>query len=327
LSDVTRQLEPLAEVGVRYVIIHKYRAGADEVSRWREWFVFQPTYEDEHLLVFSTTPRYGEDFQIATELGDGIGVMDAGVSAHEVGQGGSVDVQILWGTQDAPRRDWMVRLALVDSMGQEAQEADFEPFSNWPTSEWGQSAIVGNRLTFQVNPYIPGGAYSMTLSLVDSATGERLGESIALGQLDVQAMERVFEVPQVAVESEAVFGDDVRLLGYDLHQESDQLRVTLHWQALQRMDVDYKFFVHVVDPATEQLVAQADVMPRGWTYPTSWWEAGEVISDEITLSLTDVPSGNYRLYIGVYSDAGGRLLVNLGGDRYELEGEVTIKEP
>jgi hypothetical protein len=323
LDDVTRQLAPLSEVGVRYVLIHKYRAGEDEVSRWREWFAFGPYYEDEYLLVFRTSPRYGEDFQLTTDLGDGIGVMDSGVSTHEVGQGGSLDVQVLWGTRDAPRRDWMARLALVDSQGQEVQYEDFEPFPDWPTSAWGQSAAVRSHLMLSVDPYILGGTYSMSLSLVDLATGERLGESIDLGQLDVQAMERMFEVPKVETKSEAVFGDALRLLGYDLHQDSGQLRITLHWQALRRMDEAYKFFVHVVDPASEQLVAQADVMPRDWTYPTSWWETGEVVSDEIVLPLTDVPAGAYRLYVGVYSDDGGRLPVSLGGDRYELE-EMTI---
>jgi hypothetical protein len=323
LGDVTRQLEPLAEVGVRYVLIHKYRAGEDGVSRWREWFAFQPYYEDEYLVVFRTTPHYGEDFQLATELGDGIGVMDTSVSTHEVGQGGSLDIQVLWGTRDAPRRDWTARLALVDSMGQVAQHEDFEPFPDWPTSAWGQDAVVRRRLTLPVDPYIPGGTYSMALGLVDSATGERAGESIDLGQLDVQAMERVFEVPEVETKSEATFGDDLRLLGYSLHQENDQVKITLHWQTLQRMDEAYKFFVHLIDPATERLAAQADVMPYGWTYPTSWWEAGEIVSDEITLSLKDVPEGIYRLYVGVYSDDGGRLPVSLGGDRYKLD-EMTI---
>lgn len=324
LGDVTRQLEPLAEVGVRYVLIHKYRAGEDEVSRWREWFAFQPYYEDEYLLVFRTSPHYGEDFQLTTELGDGIGVMDTSVSTHKVGQSGSLDFQVLWGTRDAPRRDWTARLALTDPMGQVVQYEDLEPFPDWPTSEWGQSAVVRRHLALLVDPYIPGDTYSMTLGLVDSATGKQLGESIDLGQLDVQAMKRVFEAPEVETKSNATFGDDLRLLGYDLHQENDQVRITLHWQALQRMDEAYKFFVHLVDPATERLAAQADVMPYGWTYPTSWWEAGEVVSDEISLPLTDVPSGIYRLYIGVYSDDGGRLPVSLGGDRYELDGEVTI---
>ncbi len=323
LDDVTRQLSPLAQVGVRYVLIHKYRASKDEVSRWRRWFAFAPCYEDEYLLVFRTTPRYGEGFEFTTELGDGIGVIDTSVSPREVGQGGSVGVKAVWVSRDAPRQDWMVRLALVDPTGQEAQGEDFELFPDWPTSQWGPSAVVRGQWTLQVDPYIPGGTYSMTLGLVDSVTGERSDESIALGRLNVQAIERVFEAPEVETESEAVFGQ-LRLLGYDLHQGNDQVRITLHWQALQRMDEAYKFFVHLVDPVSGRLVAQADVMPYDWTYPTFWWEAGEFVSDEITLSLEGVPPGVYNLYVGVYRADGERLPVSLGGDRYELEDEITV---
>jgi len=324
LRDVTRQLGPLAEVGVRYVLIHKYRAGEDKVSRWREWFFFQPYYEDGRLLVFRTAPRYGEDFRFATELGDGIGILDAGVSTHELGQGGSLDVEAVWGTRDAPRRDWMARLELVDPTGQEVQTEDAKPFPGWPTSEWGQSAVARGHWTLQADPHIPDGAYTVTLSLIDSMTGERAGEPLQLGQVSVQATERVFEMPEVETESEAVFGGELRLLGYDLHQGNDQAKVTLHWQALQRMDQAYKFFVHVVDPKNERLVAQADVMPRNWTYPTTWWEAEEFVSDEIRLSLEEVPPGVYKLYVGIYEVEGGRLPVSLGGDRYMLEDEIAI---
>ncbi|MBN1813303.1 MAG: hypothetical protein JXA14_15815 [Anaerolineae bacterium] len=334
LDDVTRQLNPLAEVGVRYVLIHKYRAGADETLRWREWFAFQPYYEDEYLLVFRTAPRYGEDFQFTTELGDGIGVMDTGVSTREVVQGGSVDVKAVWGSEDAPRQDWMVCLALVDSTGQEVQREDFELFPGRPTSEWGQSAVVRARWTLRVDPYIPaGGTYAMKLSLVNPETGERLGEPIELGRLDVQAIERAFEMPEVETESEAVFGEELRLLGYDMRRESDRVKITLHWQALRRMDVAYKFFMHVVDPESGRLIAQTDVMPYGWTYPTFWWEAGEVVSDEITLSLADVPRGTYRLEIGVYDpDSGERLPLTDGrgsnqpADRFFLSEMMEVTE-
>jgi hypothetical protein len=324
LNDVTRQLDPLAEVGVRYVLIHKYRASVGEVARWQEWFTFAPYYEDEYLLVFRTVPRYGEDFAFAAELGDGVGVMDTRVSAREVEQGGSVDVIALLGTRETPRRDWTVRLALADPAGREVQVEDVEPFPGWPTSQWGSSAVVRGQWTLQLDPYLPGGTYSMALSLVDPATGGRLGESIALGRLSLQAIERVFERPKVETESEADFGEALRLLGYDLHQGNDRVSITLHWQALQRMDEAYKFFVHVVDPASGQLVAQADVMPYDWTYPTSWWEAGEFVSDDIALSLEGVPPSVYDVYVGVYRAGGGRLPVSVGGDQYKLEDEITI---
>jgi hypothetical protein len=73
------------------------------------------------------------------------------------------------------------------------------------------------------------------------------------------------------------------------------------------------------------------VMPYHWTYPTFWWETGEVVSDEITLPLAGVPRGTYRLEIGVYDpNSGERLMLSDGGgqqptDRFVLP-EVEIAE-
>ena len=97
------------------------------------------------------------------------------------------------------------------------------------------------------------------------------------------------------------FGGVMRLLGYDLVQTGDELRLTLHWRALSAMTTDYRVFVHLFDPATERIVAQFDGMPLRGAYPTSWWWPGEVLSDQITLSLAGVPAGNYRLATGVYN--------------------------
>ena len=73
----------------------------------------------------------------------------------------------------------------------------------------------------------------------------------------------------------------------------------------------YKFFVHLYDVESGALVAQADVVPRGWTYPNTWWEAEEVVSDKVVLSLEGVPAGTYSLAVGVYDpETGERLLIS-----------------
>ena len=143
--------------------------------------------------------------------------------------------------------------------------------------------------------------------------------------------ERSFDVPNIAQEIGAVFGDDLRLLGYDLEMQADSLHVTLHWQALQRMDVSYTMFVHVIDPTTGEIVGQADVMPYGYTYPTAWWETGEVVSDEVVVSLEEAAPGTYRMAVGVYdADTGERLAISdqpsdltVDGDRLLLPDPVS----
>jgi hypothetical protein len=74
------------------------------------------------------------------------------------------------------------------------------------------------------------------------------------------------------------------------------------------MEVAYKFFVHLEDAETHRLVAQADVMPRDWTYPTVEWEVGEVVPDEISISVSGLPSGEYELWVGAYHPGTGERL-------------------
>jgi len=89
--------------------------------------------------------------------------------------------------------------------------------------------------------------------------------------------------------------------------------------------------VHLFDPETEEILAQSDAMPRGGAYPTSWWQAGEVVSETVTLPLAGVPSGRYRLAVGLY-DPSGRLPAigadgqRLADDRVILPMQVNIGE-
>jgi hypothetical protein len=167
---------------------------------------------------------------------------------------------------------------------------------------------------------------------MDPDTGREAGRPVLLGQVDAQAIERTFEIPDIAVESDATFGTALKLLGYDLRKEADRVTLKLHWQALRRMETSYKFFVHLVGNETGNLVAQADFVPYGWTYHTTWWEAEEVVSEEVVLPLADVPPTICRVEIGVYhGDSGERLPLTDGAgprqppDRYVLPEVVEIR--
>ena len=97
---------------------------------------------------------------------------------------------------------------------------------------------------------------------------------------------------------DAAFGGAIKLLGYDFQRDGGRLALTLHWQALSDIGADYKFFVHVFDPRTEQIVAQVDAMPGGNAYPTSRWVKGEVVSETVDLSIGQ--TGTYRVATGWY---------------------------
>jgi hypothetical protein len=153
-------------------------------------------------------------------------------------------------------------------------------------------------------------------------------EYVAVGQVLMEAPERVFGVPTMAHTVGADFNDVLRLLGYDLNVTPDALHLVLHWQALQRMDKSYKIFVHLQAVGSDELVAQRDVVPRDWTYPTTWWEEGEVVSDEMELLLEEVPPGEYRLWVGVYQPlTGERLPISDPGPEFDaVQGRLMLPD-
>ncbi len=84
------------------------------------------------------------------------------------------------------------------------------------------------------------------------------------------------------------------------------LPVTLYWRALGRMDADYAVSVRLVDEAGRRW-AQRDGQPVFSLLPTGQWRPGTFVRDEYRLDLPpDVPPGDYRLQVVVYSPADGQ---------------------
>lgn len=128
------------------------------------------------------------------------------------------------------------------------------------------------------------------------------------------------------VRQSALFGTDLRLLGYELRpgplrpmitslegaderviRPGEPLQINLHWQALNRLPHDYALFVHVVDQQGN-VVAQRDAVMRQAEYPTTRWQPDELVIDRADLPLPALPPGQYRLDIGVYRMENGERL-------------------
>ena len=80
----------------------------------------------------------------------------------------------------------------------------------------------------------------------------------------------------------------------------DTLQVTLFWEALAPMDVDYTVFLHIRNSQGET-VAQRDSQPFDGLYPTSQWQVGEEITQPLDVDLPlDLTPGPYALHMGLY---------------------------
>jgi hypothetical protein len=214
-----------------------------------------------------------------------------------------LEIDVGWGAAEAPAHDYEVRVALVDDRGAVTHEESFPLSPDWPTSEWPKNAVAWGYYLVHTSPSLPAGDYEVTLALADRETGVSRTQPLPVGRLTVSEAPCLFTIPSQAeevVRADARFGDELRLLGYQLSRQEDLLTVDLYWRAERRMETAYKVFVHLLDTSTQVPVAQDDAMPRRWTYPTTLWSPGELVTDTILLLLQDVPSGTYGLALGVY---------------------------
>jgi hypothetical protein len=136
--------------------------------------------------------------------------------------------------------------------------------------------------------------------------------------------EHLFDVPPIGQPLEAQFGEDIRLLGYDLTQDVGQpggeLQLTLYWQAINHPTAGYTVFNHVVS-ADGQMQGQFDSPPVGDGWLTTTWLPGEIVIDRRTIPLRlNAAPGVHERNVGLYSASSGlRLPVLVDGQR--LEGD------
>jgi hypothetical protein len=105
------------------------------------------------------------------------------------------------------------------------------------------------------------------------------------------------------------FGDEVRLLGYDVSGDrvgrGGQLEVTLHFQALAPLE-GVRFFSHLVGPSG---FMNLDHAPVQGSHPLARWRAGETIRDRFSIAVpTTFSPGSYTLLIGFWRPAGNQRL-------------------
>ncbi len=225
-------------------------------------------------------------------------------------------VKLVWGARRPIAANYGISLRLRDARGQEVQVMDTQPgYGFLPTSLWPPGEMVTDRYEFPLPADLPQGEeYTLHVVLYRFPSLQAIGErpvgpfTIPLEMpYEEKPTPRQFTLPPVPYPVEITFGREIRLVGYSVEREGDRLHLTLYWQALAAPQGDYTRFVHLFDPATKTVVAQNDSPPRGGKYPTSWWTAGEVVTETVILPLDGVGPGMYRLAVGLYDTTVTRL--------------------
>ncbi len=144
---------------------------------------------------------------------------------------------------------------------------------------------------------------------------------------------RVQGAPQLTPQKpvRALLGDTMQLIGYDLKREPDAILLTIYWGCIAEMKTDYTVFVHLngeTNPENQSpLWAQDDAMPGHGAYPTSRWQAGEVIVDEYRLvPPKSAPRGEYEIEVGMYTGQTGTRVRTEDADGVPMENDRVLFE-
>jgi hypothetical protein len=149
----------------------------------------------------------------------------------------------------------------------------------------------------------------------------RRGEELNIAVYQLWSVEPDFDTA-------VTFGEQVRMLGYDLNTADiapgSTLDLRFYWQPIRQPDADYNVFIHLVSADdSDTILAQHDGVPsRSSLRPTSTWNDlnERFISRDFSLIVPDnLQPGSYLLRIGLYNwRTGQRLHTEEGHDTFEI---------
>jgi hypothetical protein len=251
--------------------------------------------------------------------------------------GDTIVVELIWLSLDTLADDLSVRLELVDGSGVATHGETFA-ISEYPTSRWRAGELIDALYDLRLPAELEGARYRLLAQVLDAA-GEPMGGAAELGEIDVSAQERLFELPQPPqYPLDLTLGDGIRLLGYDLPATTStpggEVPLTLYWACEDTPETSYTVFVHLLDPSGA-VRGQADTPPADGKAPTSGWVPGQIVIDPYLIPVAGFASaGSYQLEVGMYDPQGVVRLpivdgagVRLPDDRVLLQPAITIDEP
>ncbi|HXV99654.1 MAG TPA: hypothetical protein VEC93_14625, partial [Anaerolineae bacterium] len=218
------------------------------------------------------------------------------------------------------------------------------PREGYRTLYWAPGEIVSDPFGVPVAADAPPGVYYLNLGLYRQVGQQAIslpliqnGQPLEASSINIGPI-KIGGPPPGATRETAnpqnllnqPFGDmpNLTLLGYDFDQSSIdncqlsidncQLSITLYWRSDAPLPLDYTTFVHLRNAAGET-VAQKDQPPLNGAYPTSLWDPGEIIADEITVSWpAKLPAGKYQLVVGLYDFQSGQRFTVPGNPANEI---------
>ena len=279
---------------------------------------------------------------VEAQFGDWLVLDGAALNSEPLESGwGILTVDLTWRLLERPDERYHVGLRLTDAAGRTWAQRDSNPggglqhFFEWPVGE-----PQTDRHGLLVPPGTPPGEYRVTLRVYRSRDVAVLpvvfeggsGGEVTLAALRIVRPDTPPPPEALALDRslQADFGNRLRLLGSELRSDStlrtgEVIEVDLFWQVLAEPGEDFLPRIQLLD-LDGVVVAKKTDKPVAGTYPTAWWQEGELVRDPHTLSVPAmVPAGRYLLAASLIRAADGEPLETKGGETLVRLAEIDIQ--
>jgi hypothetical protein len=238
-----------------------------------------------------------------------------GWSAARVAPGDEAEFTLYWSQNTPTNEDYSIWLTIRD--GEDQPWTDYlDPiFRFYPSSRWPMNQVLQQTIRIPLSPAFPPTTFSLTAAIHWRTSGQPLVSETgqyhnSLGQVTLARPETRPDAKTLSLQhrNDADFGDTVRLLGYNLPNDTPRpghiTFIDFYWQALIKPMEDWQQQTRLVDRAGQVWVEKT--APLGMTgFTVAQWQQGDLIWERVFLPLPgQMPPGSYQLEVSLLDTSG-----------------------
>lgn len=230
-------------------------------------------------------------------------------------QGGTILRPVVsWVTNQTLHERYAMTIRIIDVDGHTWAEADVEPQDGaMPTTRWQIGKPIGDQYALKLPVTMPAGQYKFSINVhpiheninlpIRNEQGDALNQPFVFGSVQIAKNTQSFLASELWIEQPLyVDMQEMRFLGSKpipvSANRGETLPLGLYWRARSKPQSDYLVIIQMRD-TRGRVVAEQSAKPAQGTYPTTHWNAGEVLLDWHDLEIPPNLAGDYTLFLGL----------------------------